>query len=515
MEIVFRSTVGDLIRRSAARQPDREALRFGARSWTYQALDAATDRVAAQLLALGLAPGDRVASFGRNSDAYLLLWLGVAKAGLIHVPVNYALTPDELSYTLGQCGARALFTDDTLLETADAACHKSPVEIRGTLASGGSGGGPDVLAWAVASSAPDVAQPVIDDDDIVQILYTSGTTSLPKGAMLSHRALVHEYVSSIVALDLSQQDRPLHALPLYHSAQMHVFLMPYLMLGATNLLFEGPEPGRVLRAIEEQGITSFFAPPTVWIMLLRHPDFAHRDLGALRRLYYGASIMPVAVLEEIRQRLPDVAPYNCFGQSEIAPLACVLRPEDHQERPDSAGRSVLFVEMRVVDDEMHDVPPGTMGEVIYRSPQLCTGYWQKPEETEESFQGGWFHSGDLARIDKDGYIFILDRKKDVINTGGVLVASREVEEALYGHPSVKEVAVVATPDPKWIEAVTAVVVLKEGATATTEELIAHARTRLAPFKVPRRVAFVADLPRNASGKILKRSLRDMLAAEDV
>ena len=221
--------------------------------------------------------------------------------------------------------------------------------------------------------------------------------------------------------------------------------------------------------------------------------------------------MPVPVLKKLKEFLPKLDLYNCFGQSEIAPLATVLRPEEHEARPDSAGKPVLFVEMRVVDDNMEDVAPGEIGEVVYRSPQLCIGYWNKPEETAEAFAGGWFHSGDLARIDKEGYITIVDRKKDVINTGGVLVASREVEDVIYSHPSVREVAVVATPDPKWIEAVTAIVVLKEGAQSSEEELIRWTKERLAPFKVPKKVIFVDDLPRNASGKILKRKLREQFS----
>jgi fatty-acyl-CoA synthase len=332
--------------------------------------------------------------------------------------------------------------------------------------------------------------------------------------MMTHRALVHEYISCVMALDFQPSDRPLHSLPLYHSAQMHVFLMPYLMLGATNRLLETPDAQEVLRIISEEKIDSFFAAPTFWIALLNHPDFRRLDLTSLKKGYYGASIMPVPVLKKLKEVLPELNFYNCFGQSEIAPLATVLRPEEHEARPDSAGKPVPFVEMRVVNDDMEDVSPGEIGEVVYRSPQLCTGYWDKPEETAEAFAGGWFHSGDLARIDEEGYITIVDRKKDVINTGGVQVASREVEEVIYSHPAVKEVAVVATPDPKWIEAVTAIVVLKEDAQATGEELIHWVKERLAPFKVPKKVYFVDDLPRNASGKILKRVLRERFAVSE-
>ncbi len=507
MDIIHRNTVADLIRRAARRHPDKVALLFGDRQWTYRHLEEASNRLARHLIEAGLKKGDRVAAFGRNSDAYMLLWLATAKAGLVHVPINFTLAGDELSYILNQSGSRALFHDPDLADRVEAVKGATGVEIFGTLRDGRKF---DVMRLAEEGSAlpPEVE---VRDTDLVQLLYTSGTTSAPKGAMMTHRALVHEYISCITALDFSPADRPLHALPLYHSAQMHVFLMPYLMLGATNRLLEIPDAQEVLRIISEEKINSFFAPPTFWISLLNHPDFNRRDLTSLTKGYYGASIMPVPVLKKLKEALPRLSVYNCFGQSEIAPLATVLRPEEHEARPDSAGKPVLFVEMRVVDDNMEDVSPGEIGEVVYRSPQLCIGYWDKPEETAEAFAGGWFHSGDLARVDEEGYITIVDRKKDVINTGGVLVASREVEEAIYTHPAVKEVAVVATPDPKWIEAVTAVVVLKEGARASEEEIIQWSRERLAPFKVPKKVHFVEDLPRNASGKILKRKLREQFS----
>ncbi|MGY5137322.1 AMP-binding protein, partial [Streptomyces nigrescens] len=348
-------------------------------------------------------------------------------------------------------------------------------------------------------------------------LYTSGTTALPKGAMMTHRALVHEYTSAVVALDLKETDRPVHSLPLYHSAQMHVFLLPYLAVGAENTILDGPDPGRIFDLVEAGLADSLFAPPTVWIALANHPGFTVRELSGLRKAYYGASIMPVPVLERLRARLPGLAFYNCFGQSEIGPLATVLGPAEHEGRMDSCGRPVLFVEARVVDEEGREVPDGTRGEVVYRSPQLCTGYWDKPEETAEAFRGGWFHSGDLAVRDAEGYFTVVDRVKDVINSGGVLVASRQVEDVLYEHPQVAEVAVIGLPDERWIEAVTAVVVRRaDGAGGGDEvgerELIEAARARLAPFKAPKRVMFVDALPRNASGKVLKRELRARFGA---
>ena len=500
-----RNTLSDAVRRTAARFRDNEALVFADRSWSFRAIDVATSRVAARLTALGLQPGDRVAAYGRNSDAYLIAFLACCRAGLVHVPVNYALTGGELRYIMDQSGARLLLTAPAL----EANLAGIEIEMRGRFDGGGA---LDVLATALDLEAPLALDAPIDDASLAQIVYTSGTTAAPKGAMMTHRAMMAQYYSVIHEMDYAATDRALAALPLYHTAQMHAFTVPQFLIGARTVLIEAPVPEQVLRLIEQERITSFFAPPTVWISLLRHPDFATRDLRSLRRVYYGASIMPVPVLHELRERLPHAEPYNCYGQTEIAPLATTLRPEEHDARPASCGRPALNVETRIVDPEMNDVPPGTHGEIVHRSPHLLVGYWNKPKETEEAFTGGWFHSGDVGYADDEGYLYIVDRIRDVINTGGVLVASREVEEALFTHPAVSEVAVVGLPDDKWIEAVTAFVVLRQGHTAEAEALIAHARQHLAHFKVPKRVVFVDALPRNTAGKLLKRELRREHAA---
>ncbi|MFH9861294.1 acyl-CoA synthetase [Streptomyces sp. NPDC017202] len=488
------STVDGVLRRSARRTPARVAVEYRDRTWTYGELDEAVSRAASALLGRGLAPGDRVGAYGHNSDAYLIAFLACARAGLVHVPVNQNLTGDDLAYIVGQSGSALVLADPGLAGRLPDGVPTLPLRDADD----------SLLALLAAAPAHDGPEPRAED--LVQLLYTSGTTALPKGAMMTHRALVHEYLSAITALDLSAGDRPAHALPLYHSAQMHVFLLPYLAVGATNLILDAPDGDHLFDLIEAGRVDSVFAPPTVWIGLANRPDFATRDLGGLRKAYYGASVMPVPVLERLRERLPKLAFYNCFGQSEIGPLATVLAPDEHKGRMDSCGRTVLFVDARVVDANGEDVPDGTPGEIVYRSPQLCEGYWDKPEETAEAFRDGWFHSGDLAVRDAHGYFTIVDRVKDVINSGGVLVASRQVEDALYTHAAVAEAAVIGLPDERWIEAVTAVVVPR--GEVTEGELVAHAREKLAAFKAPKRVLFVDGLPRNASGKILKRELRD-------
>lgn len=504
-------TIDGVLHRSAAKVPGRTALTFEGRAYTYRELDAAVTRAAAHLLGLGLAAGDRVAAYGTNSDAYVIGFLACARAGLVHVPVNYALKGGELSYLVSQSGARAVLADPALIGTLD--------QVRGELTA------VDYVvplrdADGSLREVADAADEVSDFSsrasatDLAQLLYTSGTTSKPKGAMMTHEALVFEYVSSVIALDLRANDNPLVAMPLYHSAGMHVFMLPYLAVGATVHLMATPDIPEILRRVEQDRIGSLFLAPTVWVPLSNHPDLDRRDLSSLRKAQYGASIMPVTVLNRLRERYPDLGFYNCFGQSEIGPLATVLRPEEHAERPSSCGRAVFFVETRVVDADGNDVGPGEPGEVLYRSPQLCRGYWDNPEATAEAFRDGWFHSGDLVTRDADGYITVVDRIRDVINTGGILVASREVEDALYTHPAVAEVAVIGTPDEKWIEAVTAVVVLHEGRETTADALIAHVKELIAPFKVPKNIRFAESLPRNQSGKLLKRELREPLTTAD-
>jgi fatty-acyl-CoA synthase len=363
-----------------------------------------------------------------------------------------------------------------------------------------------VTDW-MADGAPEVPEVTVADQDLAQLIYTSGTESRPKGAMLSHRSLVAQYVSCVVDGEMTGADIEVHSLPLYHCAQLHCFLTPGIYLGATNVVLPAADPAAILQAIESERATKLFCPPTVWIGLLRHPDFDRRDLSSLRKGYYGASIMPVEVLKEIGARLPGVRLFNFYGQTEMGPLATALRPEDQVRKAGSAGRATLNVETLVVDEFGHPVPVGQMGEIVHRSPHAMLGYWRDPDRTARAFSGGWFHSGDLGVLDAEGYLTVVDRVKDMIKTGGENVASREVEEALYQHPAVAEAAVFGLPHPRWIEAVTAAVVLRDGQSATEEQLIAHCRERLAAFKAPKHVVLVDSLPKNASGKLLKRELR--------
>jgi len=280
----------------------------------------------------------------------------------------------------------------------------------------------------------------------------------------------------------------------------------------TNIITSEASPDNILPLLEQKKITSFFAPPSVWISLLRSPLFGKTNFQKLEKGYYGASIMPVEILTELQKRLPQLRLWNLYGQTEMAPVATVLKPEDQFRKAGSAGTAAINVETRVVNEEMEDVEIGEVGEIVHRSPQLLTGYFEDPQRTAEAFEGGWFHSGDLATIDKEGHITVVDRKKDMINTGGENVASREVEECIYLMPEISEVAVIALPHPLWIEAVTAVVTIKDGRNTSEEAIIKHCREHLAGYKTPKQVIFQQSLPKNPSGKLLKRELRGNFAS---
>ncbi|MCK2219092.1 acyl-CoA synthetase [Actinomadura sp. ATCC 31491] len=496
--------IGDLLRRSAARYPGKTALVHGEVRQSYAELDRTVNRVANALAARGVGKSDRFAVLSHNNDAFVVAFFALARLGAVSVPINFMLRSDEVGFILEHSGATGMLVEEALAPVAAAAASER-VRVRGVI--GAYEGWEPFAEWATHG---DDAEPraEIADDDPIQLMYTSGTESRPKGATLSSRSLIAQYVTCVIDGQMTHDDVEVHALPLYHCAQLHCFLTPGIYLGATNVVLPGADPGAILAAVEAERATKLFCPPTVWIGLLRHPDFDQRDLSSLRKGYYGASIMPVEVLKEIAARLPGVRLFNFYGQTEMAPVATILGPEEQLTRLGSAGRPALNVETRIVDEEDRPVPPGVVGEIVHRSPHAMLGYWNDPDRTAEAFRGGWFHSGDLGVMDEDGYLSVVDRKKDMIKTGGENVASREVEEAVYQHPAVAEAAVFGVPDERWIEAVTAAVVLREGAVMTEDQLIAFLRERLAPFKTPKRVAFVSALPKNASGKVLKRELRD-------
>ncbi|MEY1673707.1 fatty acyl-CoA synthetase [Gordonia sp. ABKF26] len=515
MTVARSHSLGDIPRRSAARTPDKPAVIHRDTRLTFREFDDAVDRVAAALHAAGLRQGQTLGILSHNCWQFPVVVFAAARIGVVSVPINFMLTAPEIAYILDDCEAAGLIVEDSLVPTADAAIAASaaPVTVRRSIPLGPAGSDtrwPSIDDWLSepAGALPDVR---IADDDVIRIMYTSGTESRPKGAMHTSRTLMWQYMSCVVSGGMTDDDIEVHSLPFYHCAQLDNFLITDIMLGATSIILDRPEATTLLRTVARERATKLFCPPTVWISLLRSPDFDPVALSSLRKGYYGASALPVEVLRELSASLPDLRLRNFYGQTEMGSLATVLAPDDQATRGGSAGRPALNVETRIVDSDGAVVPTGSVGEIVHRSPQVTVGYLNLPEKTTESFRGGWFHSGDLGYFDDDGYLWVVDRQKDMIKTGGENVSSREVEEVLFSHPAVHEAAVIGVPHPHWVEAVAAVVIPAAGRTVESSEIIQYCRDRLAPYKIPKFVIAAESLPKNPSGKILKRDLRDRYA----
>jgi fatty-acyl-CoA synthase len=514
---ITRWVIADLLQRSASRTPDKSALIFGDTVLTYRELEEATNRVAHALLGLGLERFDRVAVLAHNTLHHVLTWLGTAKAGGIYLAINYLLRGKDIAYCVNHSESTVFIVEDAL--------HDLVAEVRREM--------PTVrnFIWSNQGSGTDAPEDWIDFDpwyrnqpsgepgvdlyieDPVQMTYTSGTESLPKGVVLTNQSLMAQYMGCILEGEFRQDDVSINAMPIFHCAQRDVVMTPLFWVGATNVMLPVAEVPKILEAIESHRATVFFAPPTVWIGMLRHPDFEKRNLSSLRKGYYGASIMPVEILKEIQQRLSSCQRlYNFYGQTELSPYHTLLKPEDQLPKAGSAGQSGINMETVLIDDDGNHVEePNVPGEICGRGPHAMLMYFKDPDKTEAAMEGGWFHSGDVGIYDEDKYVTVVDRKKDMVKTGGENVSSREVEEVIYRYPGVSEVAVIGLPHPKWVEAVTAVVIPKPGEKLDEAEILAHCKKELAGFKVPKVVVFADDLPKTPTGKILKRDLRNAYA----
>jgi fatty-acyl-CoA synthase len=506
-----------MVRRSAYHHPNKPALIFGDRTLTYAQLEAAANRTANALAGLGVHKYDRVAILAHNTLHHVLTWLGCCKLGAVYLAINYLLRGKDITYCINHSESKVFIVEDALYPLVAEVLGEMPTVEALVWSDQGAGQPPvdgrflafDPWMEKAPATEPDV---LLHIEDPCQMTYTSGTESLPKGVIISNQALLAQYMGAIIDGGYAASDINVNALPIYHCAQRDVFMNPIFLSGGTNILMT-PDIGQILATIDRYRANMFFAPPTVWIGILRHPEFDRHDLSCLTKCYYGASIMPVEVLKELMARLPGCKVYNYYGQTELAPYHTILRAEDALAKLGSAGMGGLNMETRLEDAENRPIAdPGVPGEICGKGPHAMIMYFKDPEKTEAAMLGGWFHSGDIGVMDPDRYITVVDRKKDMIKTGGENVATREVEEAIYLDKRVQEVAVVGVPHPKWVEAVTAVVVPRAGATITEQEILALCQKELAPFKVPKKVLFVEALPKTPTGKILKRDMRQSYQA---
>ena len=486
-----------LITDSAAAGPERPAIRLDDAVVPYAALDHATRRVAGLLAARGVGPGDRVAIMLPNVPYFPIALYGVLRLGAVAVPMNPLLKEREVAFHLGDSGAKLVFAWHGFAEAAERGAQAAGTEC--VLVE------PGKVEQLIVEAQPfdEVAERA--DDDTAILVYTSGTTGTPKGAELTHHNLLDSARVAVELVDAGPDSIELGALPLFHVFGLSSGLNAMMRCGGCLTLLPRFEPAKALQIIERDRVGILLGVPTMYTAMLHAPERSSFDPSTLELCVSGGAAMPVEVLRGFE------AAFGCkilegYGLTETCGMAS-FNPPDRERKPGSIGTPITGVEMKVVDDQDNDVPTGEVGEIVIRGHNVMKGYWQRPDATEEVMRGGWFHTGDMATVDEDGYFFIVDRKKDMIIRGGYNVYPREIEEVLYEHPAVSEAAVVGVPDDSLGEEVGAAIVLRSGKEAEAEEIRAFVKERVAAYKYPRRIWFADELPKGPTGKILKREIK--------
>ncbi|MCL2582737.1 MAG: long-chain-fatty-acid--CoA ligase [Streptosporangiales bacterium] len=498
------------LHRSLQQHPDALAVRGPSGDRTFAELAGRVARLASALAALGLRPGDRVGIITANSPEFVETFLACCWGGFTAAPVNTRWSLAEMAYQMNDADISVLVADPDHLPRARELREACPV-LRRLIATGpqADGFGDYEKFLAGSGPAPDVRA---SGDALVAILYTGGTTGEPKGVMISAGQLITSATGTLATAGTPQAHRFLHTSPLYHLASL-AGVVQQVILGSSHFILGDFETEAVATAIERERITSTTLVPVMIQRLVAHARRTGADLSSLRLIGYGASPISESVLKDTLDLLPGVDLCQRYGMTELGPVATVLTPGDHRDAGHphllrSVGRAALHAEIRVVDPGDRDVPAGEVGEIIVRGGNMMLGYWKKPEATKEALRGGWMHTGDLGYVDSDGYVYVVDRLKDMIVSGGENVYSAEVEQVLGRHPDVDACAVIGVPDPEWGERVHAVVVPSRGAELTGEEIREFCARSIARYKAPRTVDFAEELPRSAVGKILKRTLRE-------
>jgi fatty-acyl-CoA synthase len=501
---------------NAARYPDVVALRFGPRRYSYAQLNERACRAASGLAALGVTRGDRVATLVHNCNPFFDLLFGAAKLGAVFVPVNFRLAPREVGMVIAACAPRVLFAGtgfrEALGQMKDRPAHVAWVD-DSFPAEGEASADASYERWLHANPAvePDVA---FDAGQVQMLLHSSGTTGMPKGVIFTHATTLASSAAKIIDFDLSPRDAVVVFGPLFHAGPLLDIAVPLLLRGGAVVL--GPsrqfDPSRLLATVAAERATLVQIYPTMLRRVLALPDLERYDLSSLRLVTTGGEPVPQPVLEGVRERFPHVGFINTYGSTESGPVTTLLPPADSARKMGSVGRPAFGVEVRIADDAGNALGAGAVGEVLVRSPFVCPGYWNQPAATAESLKNGWWHTGDLARRDEEGFIWITGRKKDMIKSGAENIYPVEVERVIATLPGVAEVAVVGVPDEEWGESVAAFVVLDPDAKLDAAAIVEHCRRDLAGYKKPRHVVFVDSLPRNTTNKVSKIELRARFAA---
>lgn len=501
------------LHRAIQRSPRKVATVCGPRRRSYEELGSRIARLAGALQTLGMKPDDRIAMLSLNSDRYLEYYLGVWWGGGAVNAANTRWSASEIAYSLDDCETRVLIVDDQFLPMVGELLVQSKA-LQTIIYAGDKETPQGMLSFeALLEDAAPVEDVLRKGDDLAGIFYTGGTTGFPKGVMLTHGNLCSTGMA-LLAHGLAPEDIVgLHAAPMFHLADGAMTLMVTLQ-GGTHVFVPSFAPEPVLRAIQDEGVTTALLVPVMIQLMVDHPDSSKYRLDKLQRVIYGASPISDALLERAMARLDGVRFTQCFGMTELSAVGTVLTDAYHTAegrragKLRSAGRATFHTEIRIVDSEGREVPRGTVGEIAIRGPGVMKGYWRQPEQTEAAIRDGWMHSGDAAYMDEDGFVFIVDRLKDMIVSGGENVYSAEVENTVARHGSVAQCAVIGIPSEQWGEAVHAIVVLKPGHEASAEDIKTHCKQRIANYKCPRSVEFRDALPLSGAGKVLKNRLRE-------
>ncbi len=503
-------TFGSLLRANAGKHPDRTALVFGQERITYRALDERSNRLANALRARGVGRGDRVSLYMTNSPAYFEIFFALAKIGALPVPIGYRLTPKEMKHIAEHSESKALFCSDTLLDGLSGVRSDLEKLTGDLLISVGSSGTGEAVPYEtlLQEGSPEDPQAEVNEDDLFYLAYTAGTTGSPKGALFTHRARILSLVQIVLEYGFNRKDRFLCPGPLYHAAPF-AFSFAHLMMGATVVLMDHFEPGEVLRVIQNEKITTSFMVPTMYNMILSLPEAqkAKYDVSSVRVLVSAAAPLPTRLKEEILAFFPGAALHEFYGSTEVG-IATSLPVNEQRDRVRSVGLPTYFCEVKVLDPSGREVPRGSEGLVYVRTPAVLKAYFKNPGATESSMLDGWFTNEDIGRLDEDGYLYLVDRKADMVISGGVNIYPAEIEDVLQTHPKILEAAVVGVPDPRWGEALLAFVVPRSGAEITLEEIVSFCEGKIARYKIPRKIQVVEELPKSPAGKVLKRVLRE-------
>ena len=504
---MYQLILGDVLGRNARKFPNKTALMWDSGQIDYETFNLRINALANGFLKLGIIRNSTVGLLLVNGPEILETCFALFKIGAVAVPINFRLAGKEIEYILNDSDAKILVLGAEFVPTIQGIKTGLPQVGDYIVVSDTPPKGMKSYNNIIMSNDGSETRADFSDDDDALILYTSGTTGRPKGAVMTHKSFLMNAINWVVAYGTEHDDILLCIPPLFHVAALGYALTQFYM-GATIYIEKDFDPQRTWEIVGKEKITTLFLVPAMWIALLQVENKESFDTSSMRILNTGAAIMPIEIKNQILSTFPNAGIFDCFGQTEMNGGVTILDARDALKKPGSVGVAVPNLEIRLVDNDEKDVPVGEIGEGIYRGPTVMKSYYKNPDATAEAMKGGWFHSGDLLRRDEDGYYYVVDRKKDMLISGGENIYPAEIEEVLYQHPDILEAAVIGLPDPKWGENVGAIIVPKAGKTLTAEKIIDHCKQHLAGYKKPKSVIFIDALPRSVAGKVLKTVLRD-------